>query len=248
MELGTTPKSFHATRGALIAIGIGIAILLAGVLWAVLSVRALEGTARADGTVLFASQGDGRVVEFVVGGTRYTTTTTTESVLHSYSTGERVPVAYHPADPADAQVADLPSIYGGPLMTGGFGVLVVAAGVFGYRYGRRKMVLREWLDRHGREMWVPAEHTRVRVIFHDEGDRPTVFVLQASWVDPTTRRTVYTDSDMLREDPSELVRAHGGVRVLYDPEDPSRSSIGFGAELQGSPGMVGDQDGHPRIV
>ncbi|MEV2221081.1 DUF3592 domain-containing protein [Nocardia vinacea] len=229
MDLGTTtPRTFHPTRGALIAGAIGIAMVLAAVVWAVLSIRAFEGTARTDGTVLFASSGDGRVVEFVIDGTRYTTRTTTRSVLHTYSTGERVPVAYDPKDPADAEVADLHSTYGGPLFTGGFGVLVLAAGIVGYLYGRRKLKLREWLDQRGREIWVPAEHTRVRVTHHDsDSNRPSVFVLQAAWVDPISRRTFHADSDMLREDPSELVRLRGRVRVLCDPADPNRNRIVF---------------------
>ncbi|WP_051183307.1 DUF3592 domain-containing protein [Nocardia vinacea] len=227
MDLGpTTPRTFHPTRGALIAGAIGIAIVLAAVVWGVLSLRALDGTARTDGTVLFASSGDGRMVEFVVDGKRYTTRTTTRSVLHTYSTGERVPVAYDPKDPADAQVADLHSTYGGPLFVGGFGVLVVVAGIAGYGYGRRELKLRDWLDQRGREIWVPAEHTRVRVTHHDfDSNRPLVFVLQAGWVDPISRRTVHADSDMLREDPSELVRLSGRVRVLYDPADPTRNRV-----------------------
>ncbi|WP_330251404.1 DUF3592 domain-containing protein [Nocardia sp. NBC_00565] len=229
----TTPRTFHAVRGALIAGAIGIAIVSAAVVWAVLSMRGLEGTARTDGTVLFAGRGDGRVVEFVVDGKRYTTTTATESVLHTYSTGARVPVAYDPADPADAQVADLHSTYGGPLFAGGFGVLIIAAAVVGYVYGRRKMKLREWLDRQGREIWVPAEHTRVRVTHHDsDSNRPSVFVLQGCWVDPITRRTFTAESDMLREDPSELVSFRGRVRVLYDPADPTRNRIDFDQKPQ----------------
>lgn len=227
MDLATTtPRTFHAVRGALIAGAIGGAIVLTAVVWAVLSMRGLDGTARADGTVLFASRGDGRVVEFVVDGKRYTTRTTTQSVLHTYSTGARVPVAYDPADPADAQVADLHSIYAGPLFAGGFGVLITAAAIVGFVYGRRKRKLREWLDRHGREIWVPAEHTRVRVTHHDsDSNQPSVFVLRASWVDPITRRTFCADSDMLREDPSELVSSRGRVRVLYDPAIPTRNRI-----------------------
>ncbi|WP_329407309.1 DUF3592 domain-containing protein [Nocardia vinacea] len=232
MDLGTTsPRTFPPTRGALIAGAIGIAIMLAAVVWGVLSMRALEGAARTDGTVLFAGSGDGRVVEFVVDGKRYTTRTTTHSVLHTYSTGERVPVAYDPKDPADAEVADLHSTYGGPLVAGGFGVLVAVVGVVGYGYGRRKLKLREWLDQRGREIWVPAEHTRVRVTHHDsDSNRPLVFVLQAGWVDPISRRTFHADSAMLREDPSELVRLSGRVRVLYDPADPTRNRVDFDHE------------------
>ncbi|MEU0507115.1 DUF3592 domain-containing protein [Nocardia sp. NPDC005998] len=142
----TTPMTCHATRGALIAGVVGMALVLAAVLWGVSSGRALEGTARTDGTVLLASSGDGRGVEFVVDGTRYTTRTSAYSVLHSYSTGERVPVAYNPKDPAEAEVADLHSTYGGPLFAGGFGILVAAACTVGYVNGRRKAKLREWLD------------------------------------------------------------------------------------------------------
>ncbi|WP_433729372.1 DUF3592 domain-containing protein [Nocardia sp. CA-129566] len=233
-DLGTTtPMTFHATRGALIAGAIGIAIALAAVVWGVLSMWTLEGTARTDGTVMLASSGDGRVVEFAVDGTRYTTSTSAYSVLHTYSTGERVPVAYNPKDPAHAEVADLHSTYGGPLFAGGFGVLVVAAGTAGYVCGRRKMKLREWLDQRGREIWVPAEHTRVRVTHHDcHSHRPLVFVLRATWVDPISRRTMHADSDMLRADPSELVRSRGRVRVLYDPADPTRNRIDFDHEPQ----------------
>ncbi|MEV6335625.1 DUF3592 domain-containing protein [Nocardia vinacea] len=50
---------------------------------------------------------------YAVDGKRYTTRTTTRNVLHTYSTGERVPVAYDPTDPADAQVADPHSTYAG---------------------------------------------------------------------------------------------------------------------------------------
>lgn len=124
-------------------------------------------------------------------------------------------------------MADLHSTYAGALFVGGFGVLIIAAGTVGYVYGWRKLKLREWLDQNGREIWVPAEHTRVRITSHDDRNRPSFFVLQAAWVDPIMRRTICVDSDFLREDPSELVRSRGRVRVLSDSADPTRNRIDF---------------------
>lgn len=225
MEHGA-PKAFHATRGALFAGLLGTVVILAAVIWAVVETRGLAGTVRTEGTVTARSASARDVVAYNVAGQRYTTTVPGRHIFYSYSSGQRVPVAYAPDDPADARVADFNSLYSGPLFIGGFGVLLLAAGGYGYRYGRRKSALRTWLLEHGQERWVPAEHTRVRVTAHDsDSGRPAVFVLQAGWVDPVAGRSFFADSANLRSDPTEYVRGMGRVRVLYDPADPSRNLL-----------------------
>ncbi|WP_225725411.1 MULTISPECIES: hypothetical protein [unclassified Nocardia] len=113
-----------------------------------------------------------------------------------------------------------------PLMMAGSGGLILAVSVYGYHTGRRRLELRAWLGKHGRSVWVPSEHTRVRITFHDpETNRPSIFVVDALWTDPATGRTHTATSAHLRDDPTTHLRSYRRVLVRYDPADPARCLV-----------------------
>lgn len=220
------------TRGALFGVALGIALVAAALVWAAVNVRGLAGAERVDGIVTADSQGSARIVEYTAAdGKQYTTRTTVSTVLHHYRTGDRVPVAYDPADPAHARLADFTTVYSPSVFIGGFGSLFAAAAGWGYRSARARRHLGAWLDGNGREIWIPARHARVQITARDSSTgRPTRFSVNVYWVDKPTGRTYTADSDPLDTDPTPLLAAGHPVRVLYDPANPTRNRLALQPE------------------
>ncbi|MEU4579910.1 DUF3592 domain-containing protein [Nonomuraea sp. ATR24] len=133
---------------------VGLVLLGVGVALAVSSASFLSSAGRADGTVVDMTErittkprnSDGHrrresvwypTVEFSVGGRTYTFRDSTGSNPPSYATGESVPVAYDPGDPADARIASFSSGFLGPLIVGGLGLLFTPVGAVLFVRGRR---------------------------------------------------------------------------------------------------------------
>ena len=221
-------KSPSARRGGLIFVLAAAALIVGGVVWGVLNVRALAGTARTEGTVLSSSSmrssGSHGVVGFTApDGKKYTADITSTSIFHRYSRGDRVAVAYDPEDPSNARLADFTSTYLGPLVTAGFGALVAALLSWSWVSSRRNNRRLDWFREHGQEIRVPIAQTNVKENRPFKSGSAT-FVVEARWTDSTGQpRTA--KSEYLTDDPRYMLTVQDGVTVRYDPADTARSII-----------------------
>ncbi|MFC9995432.1 DUF3592 domain-containing protein [Nocardia sp. NPDC127526] len=216
-------------RNSLFALGVGVVIVLLGVGLGVWNNSQLAGKTRTDGTVVVSGDrdGEGGVVRFTAAdGREYLADITSWSVLHQYWRGDIVAVAYDPDDPNDARVADFHETYSGTVFIGGFGGLIILAGVCGLFAARRRRRLTAWLADHGRELHVPVRSVRVKEGARgSKSDKILSYSLEASCVDPVTGQPFTAKSEAFEQHPGPYLAARDHVRVLYDPADPRRNQL-----------------------
>lgn len=225
----SVPKALPLRRNAFFALGVGLVIVLLAVGWGVWNNSQLAGKTRIEGTVVTSPDSDGEsgVVSFIAAdGRRYRAEITSWSVFHSYWSGDTVAVAYDPADPTDARVADFHETFGGPVIIGGFGSLFVLAGAWAFVSARRGRRLTAWLTDHGRELFVPVHAVRVQEGGHGFRSKETLsYTLEAACTDPATGRPFTAKSASYEQHPGHYLATREHLRVLYDPADPTRNLL-----------------------
>jgi hypothetical protein len=218
---------------------VGLVLLGVGIALAASTANFLASAERTDGTVVavterISSSTDGRrstawypTVEYTVGGRQYSFSSSVGTNPPAYAEGDTVPVAYDPADPADAQIASTWSAYLAALIVGGIGIVFAPLGSVLFVKGRRDARRRTWLRQEGREVWAEIADVGVDFTSRINGRHP--YVVHATWYDPRTGRTHVASSDGLREDPGPRLLGRTHVRVLHDPADPDRNVMDLSA-------------------
>jgi uncharacterized protein DUF3592 len=211
---------------------LGVVMLGAGVAWAVSTAAFQASAERTEGTVVALTERTATsslrkvwypTVEYTVDGRVYSFDSSFATRPPAYAEGDTVSVAYNQADPSDAQIVTFWSMYLGPMIFGGLGMVFTPIGAALFVKGRRALQQRAWLLRKGREVWAEIADVGVEFDVNINGRHP--FVVHATWHDESTGRTHTATSDMLRHDPGPGLRGRNHVRVLFDPADPDRNVV-----------------------
>jgi hypothetical protein len=144
-----------------------------------------------------------------------------------HQVGDRVEVAYDPANPTDARLTGFTDTYLFPLIAGGLGLGFTAVGTPMFAFSMRSLRRRAWLREHGQEIWTPdVEMDQLRNV-RINGRHP--YVIRATWQDPATGRTHTATSDPRRN--PFLEHAPGTLfRVLFKPDCPEQCLVDLDAQ------------------
>lgn len=218
---------------------VGVVLLAVGIALAVSTAGFRASAERTDGTVVALTEHtsrstDGRrssawypTVEYTVDGRRYAFESSVGADPPAYAEGDTVPVAYDPAEPAEAQIDTFWSAYLVPVIIGGLGIGFTPLGTVLFVIGRRVLRQRAWLLEKGCEVWAEIAHVGFDFNTRINGRHP--YVVHATWTDERTGRTHLATSDPLRHDPGPSLRDRTHMRVLYDPADPDRNMVDLNA-------------------
>jgi hypothetical protein len=229
---------FFAILGGLFGV-LGLVLLGVAVALAVSTADFRASALRTGGTVVAVTEhrshstSSGRssswypTVTYTVDGRQYSFESNVGSNPPAYAEGDTVPVAYDPADPADAQIASFWTAYLPTVVFGGIGLVLTPIGGLAFVTGLRHLRRRSWLLDHGREVWAEIAGVGFEPSVEINGRNP--YVVRATWHDENTGRTHTATSDYSRHDPAPGLRGRTHVRVLYDPTDPDRNLVDLSA-------------------
>jgi len=209
--------------------GIGLALLVGAIAWWFNTRNFIARAAKASGTVVELvevrdSDGGSSTYKPVVNFTATNGTTISFASSYSsrppaYSVGETVEVLYAPDDPNDARIDGFGSLWLGPVILGGIGMvfsaigggLWIAAGI-----GERR---RNWLMAYGTAVQTDFQGVERNTSLKINGRSPWCIVSQ--WQNPETSKLLVFKSENLWFDPTRYV---GGkqLTVLLDPQNLKR--------------------------
>lgn len=141
----------------------------------------------------------------------------------AHDVGDTVTVAYDPDDPSGARIVGFADLYLLPLIFGGVGLVLTAAGVSVLLVRRRHRQHRAWLREHGQR--VEAEVTAVRLDTNVRANNRHPYVVDLVWRDPRSGTTHPLRSDRLWTDPRPGIDVGHRVPALIDPARPSRNLV-----------------------
>ena len=150
-----------------------------------------------------------------------------------YDVGESVEVLYAPQDPHDARIKGFSSLWLGPTILGGLGVVFTGIGgglLFARRSGERK---KQYLMAYGNAIQTDLQGVERNTSLAVNGRNP--WRITSQWLDPASNKLRVFHSDNLWFDPTRFVTAKT-VTVLLDPQDPKRyhMDVSFLPELDES--------------
>jgi len=150
-----------------------------------------------------------------------------------YRVGERVEVLYAPQDPSDARIKGFSSLWLGPVILCGMGVVFAGIGggmLLARRSGERK---KHYLMAYGNAIQTDLQGVERNTSLAVNGTSP--WRIASQWLDPGSNKLRVFHSENLWFDPTRFVKAKT-VTVLLDPKDPKRyhMDVSFLPELDES--------------
>lgn len=211
---------------------VGVA-MLAGAVYMYRDTRSfLAGAVHAQGTVVDFDRNDSTdshghrsvsyypVVQFAdAGGRRIEFTSNSGSNPPAYSRGEAVEVLYHADAPDKARINGFMSLWFGPLLVGGMGVLFTAIGAAMIVVPIRRKRLEADLKIHGVPIEAQFESVEQNTSMKVNGQSP--WRVLAQWLDPATSQVHVFKSDNLWFDPSAYIKDRK-INVFMDRTDPKK--------------------------
>ena len=221
-------------------IGVG---LLAGALALALNTRSFISSAKsAPGVVTELIQkrdSDGSVTYTPVttftadNGSTITFTSSFSSNPPSYDVGEKVEVLYAPDNPNEARIRGFGSLWLGPVILGGLGLVFSAIG-FGITIALRlRAKRREWLMAYGTEILADFQSVERNTSLKVNGRSPWRVIAQ--WQNPETGQLHVFNSENLWFDPSNYIQTKQ-LKVLLDPKNAKRYHVDISFLPQLAPG------------
>jgi hypothetical protein len=189
----------------------------------------LEKRDKDDGSITYTP-----VVGFIAAsGANVSFTSSFSSKPAAYDVGEKVGVLYAPDDPNDARIDGFGSLWLGPLILGGLGVVFGGIG-FGIlivsRLDKRK---REWLMAYGTEVQAEFASVERNTSLKVNGRSPWRIIAQ--WQNPESGQLHVFNSENLWFDPTKYVTTKQ-LKVLLDPKDLKRYHVDTAFLPQLAPG------------
>ena len=211
--------------------GAGITLLAVAGFWANLENQFLKSSARANGVVSRLerreSNRNGRtsynyypVVQFRTSqGRQVTFTSSSGSYPASYQEGDTVEVAYDPARPDHAEINAFWSVWLGPVIVVGLGIVFsgIGGGLGLYIFGAAKRVA--WLKQRGERIRADIIEVGLNSSITVNGRHP--YRITAQWQNPGSGKIHVFNSENIWFNPQQYL-AGKGVEVLIDPEKPRR--------------------------
>ncbi|HET9472466.1 MAG TPA: DUF3592 domain-containing protein [Steroidobacteraceae bacterium] len=150
-----------------------------------------------------------------------------------YDVGESVEVLYAPHDPHDARIKGFSSLWLGPTILGGLGMVFAGVGggmLLARRGGKRK---KRYLMAYGNAIQTELQGVDRNTSLEVNGKNP--WRITSQWLDPASNKLRVFHSENLWFDPTQFVKAKT-LTVLLDPKDPKRyhMDVSFLPELDES--------------
>ena len=150
-----------------------------------------------------------------------------------YDVGESVEVLYAPHDPHDARIKGFSSLWLGPTILGGLGMVFAGVGggmLLARRGGERK---KRYLMAYGNAIQTELQGVDRNTSLEVNGKNP--WRITSQWLDPASNKLRVFHSENLWFDPTQFVKAKT-LTVLLDPKDPKRyhMDVSFLPELDES--------------
>jgi len=136
-----------------------------------------------------------------------------------YQVGEVVPVLFVPQDPHEARIKGYSSLWLGPTILSGLGVIFAAIGggiVLAQRVGLRK---RDYLMAYGNAIETDVQGVERNTSLEVNGKNP--WRISSQWLEPGSDKLRVFHSENLWFDPTRFV-TQKQVTVLIDPANPKR--------------------------
>jgi Protein of unknown function (DUF3592) len=174
------------------------------------------------------------VVTYVAAnGQSITFTASFSSKPAPYDVGESVDVLYAADDPHDARIRGFGSLWLGPAILGGLGVVFAGVGggmLLARRSGERK---KNYLMAFGNAIQTDFQGVERNTSLEVNGKNP--WRITSQWLDPASNKLRVFHSENLWFDPARFVTAKA-VTVLLDPKDSKRyhMDVSFLPELDES--------------
>jgi hypothetical protein len=160
------------------------------------------------------------VVTYVAAnGRSITFTASFSSKPAPYDVGETVEVLYAPDNPREARIRGFGSLWLGPTILGGLGVVFTGVGggmLLARRSGERKKI---YLMAYGNAIQTDFQGVERNASLEVNGKNP--WRVTSQWLDPASNKLRVFHSENLWFDPTRFVKAKT-VTVLLDPKDPKR--------------------------
>lgn len=226
----TTPMTtLNRIRNIFLLVGLA---LLAGTVWWAVSTRSFVARAAvAQGTVVALAPSSGSknstvyhpVVDYVLpGGQMIEIRSSAGSSPPAYSVGEKVEVLYLPDRPRDGRIRGVFSLWGGPLILGGLGLVFSGIGGGMKLASLRKSRQTADLRQQGTPVQTAFQAVRMNPSFAVNGRHPFQVVTQ--WLNPATGKLHVFHSDNLWFDPGELIESRK-ITVYLDLSNPQRYTM-----------------------
>jgi hypothetical protein len=172
-----------------------------------------------------------RVKYATPGGEEITFNASFSSNPAPYQVGEAVPVLFSPQDPREARIKGYSSLWLGPTILSGLGLVFAAIGggiLLARRLGRRK---REYLMAYGNAIETDVQGVERNTSLEVNGKNP--WRIASQWLEPGSSKLRVFHSENLWFDPTRFV-TQKQVTVLLDPANPKRyyMDVSFLPELE----------------
>ena len=156
------------------------------------------------------TDGSGRQIKFTSGS---------GSNPPAYSRGDKVEVLYHADAPEKARINGFMSLWFGPLLVGGLGVVFTALSVGLIGVSARRKRLEAHLKTSGMPIEATFESVEQNTSMKVNGRSP--WRVLAQWLDPATSQVHVFKSDNLWFDPSTYIKDRK-INVFIDRADPKK--------------------------
>ena len=189
----------------------------------------LEKRDKDDGSITYTP-----VVGFTAdNGAAISFTSSFSSRPAAYDVGEKVEVLYAPEDPNDARIRGFSSLWLGPTIMGGIGLVFAGIGFGILIASRLKQKKRDWLRVHGTEIQADFMSVDRNTSLKVNGRSPWRIVAQ--WQNPETGQLHLFNSENVWFDPTTYVTTKQ-IKVLLDPKDAKRYHVDLSFLPQLAPG------------
>ncbi|PBJ09034.1 DUF3592 domain-containing protein [Flavobacterium sp. ACN6] len=140
----------------------------------------------------------------------------------SYSVNETVEVLYNPADPKEANINTFSSLWIGPLILGGIGIVFFLIGSLSILFGYLKKKKAANLRGSGKLISTKFTHVELNSSLSANGRNP--FQIYSQWQDPQTNELYVFKSENIWFDPTDFVKTDT-LKVFIDPQNPKNYTM-----------------------
>jgi hypothetical protein len=136
-----------------------------------------------------------------------------------YRVGEAVEVLYESTDPAGARIRGFGSLWMGPMILGGLGLVFATIGAAILLVRRASQRKKTYLMAYGNAIETDLQGVERNTSLEVNGKHP--WRISSQWLDPVANKLRVFHSENLWFDPTSFVNRKQ-VTVLLDPKDPKR--------------------------
>lgn len=137
----------------------------------------------------------------------------------SYSQGEVVEVLYQKASPEKAKIRDFFSLWGGPTILGGLGILFFTVGLLIILVGSLKGRKIKYLKQSGVPVTAKFQSVEINGSLEVNGRNP--YQILAQWENPITSELHIFNSENLWFDPTDYIN-QDEITVLIEKDNPKK--------------------------